>query len=125
MARTDRSGGVDKPLLAYQLDACDKDTLTVIVEVSCTDKGLDMMTVAAGYYRNGVTEKMDFEQTSRMLKVNIVGVLNAMEVAREAMNASGGHLAVIASVARLLHYPCTSVYTKCRRALTRIVDAYR
>ena len=55
---------------------------------------------------------MDFEQTSQMLKVNIAGALNAMEVAREAMNASGGHLVVIASVAGLLHYPCASVYAK-------------
>ena len=124
-ARIDRSDEVNKLLLAYQLDVCDKDALTVAVEVFCADKGLDMMIVAAGYYRNGVTEEVDFEQTSQMLKVNIAGALNAMEVAREAMNASGGHLVVIASVAGLLHYPCASVYAKCKRALIQIADAYR
>ena len=124
-ARIDRSDEINKLLLAYQLDVCDKDALTAAVEVFCADKGLDMMIVAAGYYRNGVTEEVDFEQTSQMLKVNIAGALNAMEVAREAMNASGGHLVVIASVAGLLHYPCASVYAKCKRALIQIADAYR
>ena len=91
-ARIDRGDEVNKLLLAYQLDVCDKDALTAAVEVFCADKGLDMMIVAAGYYRNGVTEEVDFEQISQMLKVNIAGALNAMEVAREAMKASGGHL---------------------------------
>ena len=124
-ARIDRNDEVNKLLYAYQLDVYDKDALTVAVRVFCADKGLDMMIVAAGYYRNGVTEKVDFEQTSQMLKVNITGALNAMEVAREAMKASGGHLVVIASVAGLLQYPCASVYAKCKRALIQIADAYR
>ena len=51
-ARIDRSDEVNKLLLAYQLDVCDKDALTVAVEMFCADKGLDMMIVAAGYYRN-------------------------------------------------------------------------
>ena len=123
--RIDRSDEINKLLLAYQLDVCDKDALTAAVEVFCADKGLDMMIVAAGYYRNGVTEEVDFEQISQMLKVNIAGALNAMEVAREAMKASDGHLVVIASVAGLLHYPYASVYAKCKRALIQIADAYR
>ena len=68
-ARIDRSDEVNKLLLAYQLDVCDKDALTVAVEVFCANKGLDMMIVAAGYYRNGVTEEVDFEQTSQMLRL--------------------------------------------------------
>ena len=64
-ARIDRNDEVNKLLYACQLDVYDKDALTAGVKVFCADKGLDMMIVAAGYYRNGVTEEVDFEQTSQ------------------------------------------------------------
>ena len=61
-----------------------------------------------------------------MLKVNISGTLNAFEIAREIMLKNGkGHIAAISSVAALLEYSGASVYSKSKRVVINLCEAYR
>lgn len=113
-------------LYKYQVDVYDKTALKEAVCDFCSNnRSLDRMIVSAGNYSNDVLHQISYEQASQMLKVNIAGALNAIEVAREAMIVSGGHIVVLASVAGLLDYPQASIYSKCKRALIQIADAYR
>lgn len=112
-------------LCKYQVDVCDKRALEMAVRDFCSGEALDRIIVSAGNYSNDKLNKITYDQTAQMLKVNLTGALNAMEVAREAMTASGGQIIVIASVAGLLDYPQASIYAKCKRALIQMADAYR
>lgn len=112
-------------LCQYQVDVYDKKALEDAVSNFCSGTALDMMIVSAGNYSNNILHKITYGQTAQMLKVNIAGALNAMEVAREAMSASGGQIVVLASVAGLLDYPQASIYAKCKHALIQIADTYR
>lgn len=118
-------GNVCDALCKYQVDVCDKRALEAAVGDFCNSEALDRMIVSAGNYSNDKVSKITYEQSVQMLKVNITGALNAMEVAREAMMPSGGQIVVIASVAGMLDYPQASIYAKCKRALIQIADAYR
>jgi short-subunit dehydrogenase len=55
-----------------------------------------------------------------------VGAVNALEAVRDRMyHQRRGHIVVIASVSGLLHYPQATLYSKTKRALIQIADAYR
>lgn len=109
----------------YQLDIYNKDALTLAVSDFAGDK-LDMMIIAAGSYADDSLRKLRYEESAGMLKVNIAGAVNALEVAREAMyKQQKGHIVVFASVSGLLHHKKATVYSKSKRALIHISDAYR
>lgn len=118
-------GNACNTLGKYQVDVYDKKALEEAVDDFCKNRTLDMMIVSAGNYSNSSICKITYEQSVQMLKVNITGALNAMEIARENMIASGGQIVVLASVAGVLDYPQATVYAKCKRALIQIADAYR
>lgn len=114
------------PLLKmYQLDVYDKDALTKAV-ADFAGNQLDVMIISAGNYSDSILRKLTYEESTEMLRVNIVGAIHALEVGRESMQKqSQGHIAVIASVSGLLHHPQASIYSKTKRALIQIADAYR
>lgn len=124
VARVPKGDACDA-LCKYQADVYDKIALEDAVGDFCKDGALDMMIVSAGNYSNSAIGQITYEQSVQMIKVNIAGALNAMEVARENMITSGGQIVVLASVAGLLDYPQATVYAKCKRALIQIADAYR
>lgn len=109
----------------YKVDVYDKTILEEAVCDFCNGRNLDMLIVSAGNYSNDIMHKITYEQASQMLQVNIAGALNALEVARQTMSISGGHIVVLASVAGLLDYPQASTYAKCKRVLIQIADTYR
>jgi short-subunit dehydrogenase len=114
------------PLLKmYPLDVYDRKTLEDAV-ADFADEELDMMIVSAGNYSNGSLHKLSYKENADMLRVNIVGAINALEAVRDRMyRQQRGHIVVIASVSGLLHYPEASLYGKTKRALIQIADAYR
>lgn len=109
----------------YQLDIYDKEALAAAVFNFAGD-GLDMMIIAAGDYADDSLRRPGYAESTGMLKVNIAGAVNALETARAAMrNPPGGHIVVIASASGLLHYKQATTYSKTKRALIQISDAYR
>ncbi|MDR2122605.1 MAG: SDR family NAD(P)-dependent oxidoreductase [Flavobacteriaceae bacterium] len=116
----------DYPLLKmYQLDVYDKKALDTAVSDFADDR-LDIMIVSAGNYSDSSFRKLSYRESTDMLKVNIAGAVNAMEIAREKMyRQQRGHIAVITSVSGLLDYPKATIYSKSKRALIQIADAYQ
>lgn len=116
----------DYPLLKmYQLDIYDREALRNAI---CDFAGqeLDIMIIAAGSYADDSLHKLNYKDSRDMLRVNIVGVINALETATEAMyHRQQGHIAIVASVSALLHYPKATIYSKTKRAVMQISDAYR
>lgn len=123
-------GKIDKikkieKLKIYKFDTYNRETFEMAVKDFSNGK-LDIMIASAGNYSNSRTRRLTQEEAVNMLKVNISGTINAFEIAREIMlKNKNGHIAAISSVAALLEYPGASVYSKSKRVVINLCDAYR
>lgn len=114
-----------KKLKIYRLDTYDKLSFETAVK-DFSKEELDIMIASAGSYSNSRTSRLTQDEAVNMLKVNIAGTLNAFEIAREIMLKNGkGHIAAISSVAALLEYSGASVYSKSKRVVINLCEAYR
>lgn len=114
-----------KKLKIYRLDTYDKLSFETVVK-DFSKGELDIMIASAGSYSNSRTRRLTQDEAVNMLKVNISGTLNAFEIAREIMLKNGkGHIAAISSVAALLEYSGASVYSKSKRTVISLCEAYR
>lgn len=114
-----------KKLKIYRLDTYDKLSFETAVK-DFSKEELDIMIASAGSYSNSRTSRLTQDEAVNMLKVNISGTLNAFEIAREIMLKNGkGHIAAISSVAALLEYSGASVYSKSKRVVISLCEAYR
>lgn len=112
-------------LKIYRFDTYDKEVFEKAVK-DFSNGELDIMIVSAGNYSNSRTRRLTQEEAVNMLKVNIAGTINAFEIAREIMlKNKNGHIAAISSVAALLEYPGASVYSKSKRVVINLCEAYR
>lgn len=112
-------------LKMYQLDVYDKNLLEEAVS-DFANHHLDIMIVSAGNYADSALHQLTYEESTEMLRCNIAGAINTLETARNHMYLNKkGHIAVIASVSGLLNYPEATIYSKTKRALIQIADAYR
>lgn len=112
-------------LKTYALNIYDKESLAFAVEDFSLEK-LDIMLISAGSYADDSLEAISYEESEAMLEVNIVGTVNALEIARKVMkNQPKGQIAIIASVSGLLDYPYATTYSKTKTAIIHIADAYR
>jgi len=90
-----------------------------------TNKNLDIFINCAGSYAEDVAGQISYEEASQMLQTNILGTTNCFEIAREFMkDKKNGRIAVIASVSGILDYENSSLYTKTKRSVIQIADAY-
>ncbi|OFL81944.1 MULTISPECIES: SDR family NAD(P)-dependent oxidoreductase [Fusobacterium] len=122
--KIDKIKKVDK-LKIYKFDTYDRKSFEIAVNDFSNGK-LDIMIASAGNYSNSRTRRLTQEEAVNMLKVNISGTINAFEIAREIMlKNKKGHIAAISSVAALLEYPGASVYSKSKRVVINICEAYR
>lgn len=112
-------------LQMYQLDVYDKDALEEAVNDFAHGQ-LDIMLISAGSYANDALDKVTYQESTDMLRVNIAGTVNGLEVARMAMKQQGkGQVAVLASISGLLFYSGMTTYSMTKRAVIQIADAYR
>ncbi|MDU1910896.1 SDR family NAD(P)-dependent oxidoreductase [Fusobacterium sp.] len=112
-------------LKIYRFDTYDKEVFEKAVK-DFSNGELDIMIASAGNYSNSRTRRLTQEEAVNMLKVNIAGTINAFEIAREIMlKNKNGHIAAISSVAALLEYPGASVYSKSKRVVINLCEAYR
>lgn len=111
----------------FQANVCDIDSISAAVH-SFTDNenNLDIFINCAGSYAEDVAGKISYEEAEEMLQTNILGTVNCFETARKAMKKQKtGRIAVIASVSGILDYENSSLYTKTKRSVIQIADAYR
>ena len=123
----DRIDKIEKSdnLKIYKLDIYDNEKFIEAVK-DFSHGELDIMLVAAGSYGNSRTKKLSLMEATNMLKTNIVSTVNAFEIARKLMIPRGkGHIVAISSVAALLDYPGCSVYSKTKRIVINLCEAYR
>lgn len=112
-------------LFVYQVDVYDKVMLSEVVN-DFSRGYLDIIIAMAGSYANDRVQPYTIEQVSNMLKTNIVGTINALESAREIMLSNNkGSMVVVSSVAALLNYEGASVYSRCKKVVLELGNAYR
>ena len=112
-------------LKAFQLDVYQKDELFSAVQTFVDAENLDIFINCAGSYAEDVAGKISYSEAEEMLKTNISGTINFFETGREIMkNQKSGKMATIASVSGILDYENSSLYTKTKRAVIQISDAY-
>lgn len=114
-------------LEAFQTDVCNINAMLSTLKSFLRDKnGLDIFINCAGSYAEDVAGKISYEEAEEMLQTNILGTVNCFESARKVMkNQKKGSIAVIASVSGILEYENSSLYTKTKRSVIQIADAYR
>lgn len=114
-------------LEVFQADVCDMNSIVSVLESFLTDKkDLDIFINCAGSYAEDVAGRISYEEAEEMLQTNILGTVNCFEAARKAMkHQQKGNIAVIASVSGILDYENSSLYTKTKRSVLQMADAYR
>jgi NADP-dependent 3-hydroxy acid dehydrogenase YdfG len=103
------------------------NSIRSVLEAFLVDKkDLDIFIDCAGSYAEDVAGSISYEEAEEMLQTNILGTVNCFEAARKAMKDQQKEaLAVIASVSGILEYENSSLYTKTKRSVIQIADAYR
>lgn len=111
----------------YKADISSYKTLELALTDFLKDqKSLDLFINCAGFYAEDVAGHISYEEAEEMLTTNILGTVNAFEIARKIMKSQkSGAIAMLASVSGILEYEGSSLYTKTKRAVIQIADAYR
>ncbi len=114
-------------LEVYEANVSDLSSLLKAVTSFLNEhENLDIFVNCAGSYAEDVAGRISYEEAAQMLQTNILGTVNCFEVARTTMrNQQSGRIAVIASVSGILDYDNSSLYTKTKRSVIQIADAYR
>lgn len=114
-------------LKAFEVNVSDINSLSSAVKNFLQNSGnLDLFINCAGSYAEDVATNISYQEAEEMLTTNILGTVNCFEVARNLMkDKPSGKIAVVASVSGILDYENSSLYTKTKRSVIQIADAYR
>ena len=108
----------------FQCDATNKEKLDKTLG-NFSKEGLDLCFFSAGVYTNSRKADLTLDQSLEMIDVNILGLCNTFDVAKNKMIPNGhGHLAAISSVAGLFDDPGASLYSKTKQSIIKIAEAY-
>lgn len=123
---TAKLNACELPLAKYECDVLDKEKLLNCIQDFKANSDLDVFINCAGSYAEDIVSTISYEEAVEMLQINISGNVNCFEAARIAMkNQKHGHIIAIASVSGILEYENSSLYTKTKRSVIQIGDAYR
>lgn len=110
----------------YQVNVLNKEDLLAAVQDFRKEEELNLFINCTGSYADDVARQINYDEAVAMLRVNIEGTVNCFEVARTAMkNNVDGQIVTIASVSGTLNYKKSSLYSKTKRSVIQIADAYR
>lgn len=113
------------PFEKYEADVIDKELLTSVIHQFINSSALSLLINCAGSYAEDVVGEISYDQAVAMLQTNIIGAINTLEIGRELMRNSGGQIVLLASISGILDYPSSSLYTKTKRSVLQIAEAYR
>ena len=115
---------LEPTIRAYKCDVLDRDALHKAVSNFAKD-GPDIMVANAGISVGKKTQKPDFDMSRRVVEINVIGVLNAFEVALEYMfPRRSGHIVGISSVAGLVGLPRASAYSASKASVLKLCESY-
>jgi len=101
-------------------------TLTASVATCIESIGLlDLAVLNAGDYRPGPTAETHLEDFRKAMEVNYFGTLNCIQALLPGLKASGGKLAVVASLAGYIGLPNASGYGPGKAALISLCESLR
>lgn len=109
----------------YEANVLDKEGLANAIQQFVGEGTLSLLINCAGSYAEDVAGMISYEQAVAMLQTNIIGAINTLEIGREMMQHSGGQIILLASISGILDYPTSSLYSKTKRSILQIADAYR
>ena len=109
----------------YQADVTNIVQLQNVIQQFVGERALSLLINCAGSYAEDVADEISYEEAVTMLQTNIMGAVNCLEVGRKAMCHTGGQIVLLASISGILDYPESSLYTKTKRSVIQIADAYR
>ncbi|HKZ75741.1 MAG TPA: SDR family oxidoreductase, partial [Actinomycetota bacterium] len=120
--RIERAGG---RALAVPVDVTNRDELAALPTVVAEAFGTaDVLVNNAGIPGGGRFDELSYEQIERIVRVNVLGVMNGTRVFLPGMLKRGrGHVVNVASLAGRFAPPGTSVYTATKHAVVAFSEA--
>ncbi|MEU9875469.1 SDR family NAD(P)-dependent oxidoreductase [Streptomyces phaeochromogenes] len=116
---------VEKPLLGYQADVTDDDSVRRAVAAAVADLGgLDVLVNNAGIGAQGTVEDNDDEVWHRVLDVNVVGMVRTARAALPHLRKSA-HAAIVntCSIAATAGLPMRALYSASKGAVLSLTLA--
>ncbi|MEU9892317.1 SDR family NAD(P)-dependent oxidoreductase [Streptomyces phaeochromogenes] len=116
---------VEKPLLGYQADVTDDDSVRRAVAAAVADLGgLDVLINNAGIGAQGTVEDNDDEVWHRVLDVNVVGMVRTARAALPHLRKSS-HAAIVntCSIAATAGLPMRALYSASKGAVLSLTLA--
>lgn len=115
-----------KLLKAYQVDVTDRAALNFAVrDFAGPEECLDVMIANAGRSVGAKTKLPDFNAARDIVSINIVGVLNAFDVACELMIPKNqGHLVATSSVAGMVGLPGAGAYSASKAYVSTLCESF-
>ncbi|MEV2228711.1 SDR family oxidoreductase [Streptomyces phaeochromogenes] len=116
---------VEKPLLGYQADVTDDDSVRRAVAAAIADLGgLDVLINNAGIGAQGTVEDNDDEVWHRVLDVNVVGMVRTARAALPHLRKSS-HAAIVntCSIAATAGLPMRALYSASKGAVLSLTLA--
>ncbi len=113
-------------LKAFKVNVSNKEELEKSVQSFLNENdNIDLFINCAGSYADDVTKNITFSEAKQMLDINISGTVNFFEIACDTMISQKlGSIAVIASVSGILDHENSSLYSKTKRVVIQIANAY-
>lgn len=117
---------VQPRLVKQEINVLNYEALLAGVQSFAENHRLDLFINCTGDYTEDIVNKVSYEEGVNMLQTNIMGTINCLEVSRLIMKENkSGQIALIASVSGILEYEKASIYSKSKRAVIKIAQAYQ
>ncbi len=109
---------------SYRCDVTDRKELHRIIRNFSQGK-LHIVIANAGIGMGKKSRKPDFEISSRVFQINVLGVLHTFEIALELMiPQKQGQLVAISSVAAMVGLPGAGAYSASKAAILKLCESY-
>lgn len=112
---------------AHPVDVTRREDLEALVDLAVAEHGrLDVLVANAGISRLGPVAALDLDGWSRMIDVNLRGVMHGIAAALPRFQAQGrGHLVTTVSTAGLKIVPDQAVYAATKNAVRTLMEGLR
>ena len=109
----------------FMADVTDANELGAGIEGAVAERGpVDILVANAGGAETAPFVKSDAESFRRMIDLNLMGTVNAIQAVAGGMSARGyGRIVAVASTAGLKGYPYVSAYCAAKHAVVGLVRA--
>jgi short-subunit dehydrogenase len=121
------AGALGAGAQAFSLDIGEADAFQrCVAEVEAALGPIQILVNNAGVMHVGAVESLDCETEARMVRTNLLGVLNGVRAVRGSMRAQGGGLVVnIASLVARIPLPYTAAYSATKAGVAGLTEALR